>query len=135
MTSTPRPEQPDAAAQRGRLASLRDALRGILWLVRSQRNAQIHLAALCGVIALSALLRISTVEWGLVLVCCGAVFGAEAFNTAVEELADEVSLEHRPRIGRAKDVAAAGVLLTALAAAGTGLCVFGPKLLGILSPT
>ncbi len=108
-------------------------MRGVGWLVRSQRNARIHTVALCAAVGLAAGLRISPVEWGLVLLCCGAVFAAEAFNTAIEELADEISTDHRVRLGRAKDVAAAGVLLTALAAAGVGLCVFGPRLWSLLA--
>jgi diacylglycerol kinase len=59
----------------------------------------------------------------------GAVWAAEALNTAVEFLADEVSLEHRERIGKAKDVAAFGVLATALAALAVGSLVFLPHFL------
>jgi diacylglycerol kinase (ATP) len=43
------------------------------------------------------------------------VWLGEALNTALELLADEVSLEQRPLIGKAKDVAAAGVLIASLA--------------------
>ena len=50
-------------------------------------------------------------------------------NTAVELLADEVTLEQRERIGQAKDVAAFGVLAAAVAAAAVGLLVFAPRLL------
>jgi diacylglycerol kinase len=49
-------------------------------------------------------------------------------NTAVELLADEVSLEQRPGIGKAKDVAAFGVLAAAVAAALIGMFVFVPHL-------
>ena len=47
----------------------------------------------------------------------------------LEFLGDAVTEEHDERIGRAKDVAAAGVLLTALGATGIGLIVFLPYLL------
>jgi diacylglycerol kinase len=123
----------ERSSKRSRVDSLRDAVRGIVWLVRSQRNARIHTVAMVVVVAVSIWLRITPVEWGLVLLCCGAVFAAEAFNSAIEELADEVSLEHRPRIGRAKDVAAAGVLLTALATVGVGVCVFGGRLVELFA--
>jgi diacylglycerol kinase len=52
----------------------------------------------------------------------------EALNTAIELLADEVSLEQRARIGRVKDVAACAVLASALAAVAIGLLVFWPHL-------
>ena len=54
---------------------------------------------------------------------------AEALNTAVEFLADEVTLERRERIGQAKDVAAFGVLVAAVGAAAVGVLVFAPRLL------
>ena len=54
---------------------------------------------------------------------------AEALNTAVELLADEISEDHRERLGRAKDVAAGGVLLAALGALAVGVIVFLPHFL------
>lgn len=60
--------------------------------------------------------------------CLCLVWMAEALNTAIEFLADEVSQEWRARIGQAKDVAAFGVLVSALAAATIGLLVFVPHL-------
>ena len=56
------------------------------------------------------------------------VWAMEAMNTALELLADEISLEQRPRIGRAKDVAAFGVLAAAIVAVLIGLFVFLPHL-------
>jgi diacylglycerol kinase (ATP) len=48
----------------------------------------------------------------------------EALNTALELLADEVSLERRERIGKAKDVAAGGVLIAAMVSVGVAALVF-----------
>ena len=62
------------------------------------------------------------------LLAIGLVWAMEALNTAIELLADEVSLEQRARIGRAKDVAAFAVLAAALAAVAIGLLVFWPHL-------
>ena len=71
-------------------------------------------------------LRLDRIEWGLLLLAMGLVWIAEAFNTALEFLADEVSAEHRDRIGKAKDAAAGGVLLAAVVAMAIGCCVFVP---------
>jgi diacylglycerol kinase len=59
----------------------------------------------------------------------GFVWVAEALNTAIEFLGDEVSQEQRERIGQAKDVGAAGVLLAAITAAIIGALVFVPHFL------
>ena len=71
--------------------------------------------------------RIERWEWVAVAFAVTAVLAAEAFNTAVETLADAVKPERHPLVGRAKDLAAAGVLLTAGGAAAVGLIVFGPR--------
>lgn len=54
---------------------------------------------------------------------------AEAFNTALERLADRVTRERDPLIRVAKDVAAAAVLLFVFASVAVGLIVFIPKFL------
>ena len=51
---------------------------------------------------------------------------AEGFNTAIETLADRITSDWDPMIGRAKDVAAGAVLLFVLASIVTGLLVFVP---------
>lgn len=104
-----------------RFASFRHAFRGVRTLFSTQPNARLHAGACLLVIIWGAFLHLETVDWCFVLVCIGMVLGAEALNTAVEFLGDEVSLEHRERIGRAKDVAAAAVLIASL----TSLAVWG----------
>lgn len=75
--------------------------------------------------------RISGGEWALLTLAMGLVWVAEAMNTAVEVLADRVSAERDERIGRAKDLAAGGVLLAAIAAVIVGGFVFVPRLLAL----
>ncbi len=118
---------------RALLQSFADAGRGAVWLLRSQRNAHIHAAATAGVIALAAWLRLSRLEWCALVAAIGLVWLAEALNTALEQLGDAVSQQSNPLVGRAKDVAAGGVLLAALAAAAIGLVVLGPPLLARLT--
>lgn len=116
---------------RERAASLAHALRGLVALAR-EPNARIHAAAALAVCALAAWLRVSRRELAVLALAIGLVLAAEALNTALEALADRVAPDHHPLVGRAKDVAAAGVLLAALAAAGAGLLVLGPPLLAKL---
>ena len=56
------------------------------------------------------------------------VWVAEAVNTAIEFLSNAVTEEHNLLIKKAKDTAAASVLLAALAAVIIGLLVFLPYL-------
>ena len=100
-----------------------------LWrLLLREDHARIHAVAAVAVIVAGAILGLSPTEWCLVALCIGAVFMAEAFNTAIETLADRVSKERDPLIGAAKDLAAGAVLAISLAAAATGLIIFIPKI-------
>lgn len=119
-------------APRRTLQSFRHAARGLRVLVATQGNARIHLVATVAVLAAGAALRVSAVEWRWLAGAVAAVWTAEAFNTALEFLADEVSLERRERIGRAKDLGAAAVLCAALGAAAIGVSVLGPRLLALV---
>ena len=57
------------------------------------------------------------------------VWLAEALNTAVEFLADSITQDHHPLIGKAKDVAVGGVLVASIGAAVIGVIVFGHYLI------
>ena len=104
------------------------ALAGGRVLLRGQHNAWIHAAATLLVLVLGLACRVSRQDWALLALAIGLVWAMEALNTAIELLADEVSLEQRQRLGRAKDVAAFAVLVSALAAVAVGLLVFWPHL-------
>jgi diacylglycerol kinase len=109
-----------------RLKSFAYALQGIAYLVRTQPNARLHLLATALVCAAGGYVGLSRTEWLWVTVAITLVWSAEAFNTALEQLADALHPEHHPGVGRAKDVAAAAVLIAAVGAAVIGLLVFVP---------
>ena len=96
-------------------------------MFRAEHNAWVHLGFAVGVCAAGWWFRIDRLEWALVVFAIGSVLAAEAFNTAIEALADAVKPERHPLVGRAKDLAAAGVLLAAVGAAAVGVLVFGPR--------
>lgn len=111
-----------------RIQSFQYALAGGRMLLASQHNAWIHALATVLVVIGALVVRISRLEWVLLIFAISLVWAMEALNTAIELLADEISLEQRPRIGKAKDVAAFGVLAAAVAAVLIGLLVFIPHL-------
>ena len=85
-----------------RAGSFRHAFRGIGLVVRTQHNTWIHLVATIGVVALGWWTGLAPWEWCAVTFAIGLVWVAEALNTALEFLADEVSREKRELIGKAK---------------------------------
>jgi len=108
------------------------AIAGISSLVRSQHNAWIHSLATLLVIGIGALFPLSALEWCALILAIALVWAAEAFNTALELLADALCPQENPRVGKAKDVAAGAVLIAAIAAAGVGLIVLGPHVLELI---
>ena len=106
------PSQPATAEKepftlRARAGSFVFAFRGLAALLLREHNAWIHMAAAAAACAAGWWLRISRIEWCLVVFAIGAVLSAEAFNTAIETLADAVAPRPDPLVGRAKDIAAA----------------------------
>jgi diacylglycerol kinase len=111
-----------------RLKSFRSAFSGIAMLLRYEHNARIHLFILIIVLLAGLFLRISSSDWIAIVFASGLVFISECFNTAVEYLSDVVSPEYNEKIKSAKDVAAAGVLISAIIAVIIGVIVFLPYL-------
>ena len=109
-----------------RLQSFRYAFAGIAFMLRTQHNARIHLAATVIVLVTSAALQISVADWRWIVVALALVWVAEAFNTALEHLCDVVSPSYSLAVKYAKDVAAAAVLLNAIAALCIGVLTITP---------
>ena len=119
----------DGFSVNARLQSIRYALDGLKILWCEQHNARVHLLATVLVIMCGLLLAISATEWILLLLLIALVWVAEALNSAVEYLCDRVTTEQDPLIGKAKDAAAAGVLIASIVAVAGGLLLFIPALL------
>ncbi len=111
-----------------RIKSFGYAFKGILTLFSTQPNARIHLTALLVVLAAGLFFNLNTTEWCLIALTSTAVLAAEAINTAIEFIVDLVSPQYHDLAGKAKDVAAAAVLLTAFGAVVVGFLVFFPKI-------
>jgi diacylglycerol kinase len=111
----------------GRIQSFPHAFRGVGRLLR-EPNVWLHVAAAVVVLVVSHLLRLAPLEWAAIVFAIVLVLGAEAFNTALEHLADALMPDHHPLVGSAKDLGAAGVLIAAIGAAVIGVIVLGPHL-------
>lgn len=113
----------------GRVRSLRYAFIGIWVMISSQHNAWIHAAATIIVITAGFFFGLAKAEWCWIILAVISVWTAEALNTAFEFLTDVASPEFHPVAGKAKDVAAGAVLITAIGAVVIGLLIFGPYVL------
>ena len=99
------------------LKSLTYAVNGLFSALKTERNLRIDIAAMFIAIAFGLYLKLSILTWGLIILVIGFVLVAELFNTAIERLGDEAANGvQKQLIKKAKDIAAAGVLLSALTA-------------------
>lgn len=114
-----------------RLQSLAHALRGVDHLVRTRPQPRFHLLAALLVLAAGLYVGLGRAEWLWITGAIALVWSAGALNAAFELLADVLHPRRHPGIGRAKDVAAAAVLIAITGAAIVGLLVFLPYVLGI----
>ena len=118
---------------KARIQSMKYAINGLIILWNEQHNSRVHLLATVLVVLLGFALSVTSVQWVLLLLLIALVWVAEALNSAVEYLCDKVTTEHDPLIGKAKDVAAAGVLIASVIAAIGGMVLFIPLILKTLA--
>jgi len=116
-----------------RFKSMRFAMDGFRTLLREEHNARVHLFLTMVALVLAAVLGFSAEKWVLLLLMIGLVWLAEAFNSAIEYLCNRVTTEQDEWIMRAKDVAAAGVLIASVVSFIGGLILYVPPLLRLIA--
>lgn len=100
------------------------AFEGIVYVLRTQRNMRIHMAA--GLLALvgALLLGVTRLEFIAVLGAVSLVLIAEMVNTAIEAAIDALVTHFHPLVKVAKDVAAGAVLVATANALAVAYLVF-----------
>jgi len=111
-----------------RYQSFGHALRGWWYVMRTQRNAWIHAVASILALGFAFWLRVPAHGLAILILTIAMVFTAEFINTAIEAVVDLASPEKHPLAKVGKDVGAAAVLISALAAILIGLLILGPPL-------
>lgn len=123
--------KPGRFSLKSRRNSFRYAFRGIAELFRTEPNALIHLTAAIVVVTAGILLDITTIEWCIITIVTGLVFVAEIFNTSLEAISDIIDPDWNEKIMKAKDLAAGGVLVTAIVSLIAGALIFIPRIIGL----
>lgn len=109
--------------------SFKYAFKGIYSTFKSERNMKIHVCIMLIVIIFGILFNISLREWFLCIMMFGLVISAECFNTSIETVIDMVMPGKNVMAGRAKDIAAGGVLVLAIVSVIVGLMIFVPRIM------
>lgn len=108
--------------------SFKHAGHGILQAFKTETNIKLH--TLAGILASIAavVLKISLVEWVVVILLIGFVIVAELLNTAIEYTVDMVCGDTYNELAKySKDIAAGATLIAAVTAVLAGGVIFIPK--------
>lgn len=112
----------------GIIDSFGHSIRGVLHVLKKERNARIHLVSAFLAFGVGLVLQVTDVELAAIFFASILVFIAEIFNTAIEKTLDIIQTEHHPQIKIIKDMAAGGVMIAAIAAAMIGIVIFLPRI-------
>lgn len=107
-------------------------LEGISYTFKNERNFRIEI--ILGIIAviLSFLLKISILEWVVIVLLITLVLVLELLNTAFESIVDLYTQEYNKMAKAAKDVAAAAVLTASIFSLVIGILIFVPKIMEVI---
>ena len=111
-----------------RIESFRYAFQGWFHVLQTQRNVWIHSAIATVVFLLGLWVGLPPRDWAVIILTAALVFTAEFINTSIEAVVDLASPSKHPLAKIGKDVGAAAVLVSALAAILIGLLLLGPPL-------
>ena len=100
------------------------AWNGICAAVREERNFRFHLCAAVYVFAAAWLAELDRQSVSLLALSVFSMLGMELMNSAVERAVDKPDTTHWWSAGAAKDMAAGGVLATAVGTVVVGVCLF-----------
>ncbi len=118
----------DKFSFRKRWKSFGYAFNGLKVLFEEEHNSRIHLVVAILTIFFGWMLNLSLPEWVAISLVIGAVFAAELFNSAIENLADHLAPQEHEKIKKVKDMAAAAVLVCAITAVAVACFIFLPKI-------
>ena len=120
-------KNPNDSFLKGRLRSLRFALRGAWLLITTEHSIMIQIAIGFLVTILGFFMHLSSIEWMFQFLAIAIVLVAESLNTAIEKLCDFIHPDYHKKIGFIKDVSAGAATFAAIIAILIGLLIYIPK--------
>lgn len=124
-------KNPNDSFLRGRLRSMKFALRGTWLLIATEDSIKAQLFFATLVTGLGVYFEISNIEWMLQFIAIGLVLVAEALNTAVEKMADFVHPDYHEKIGFIKDIAAGGPSFAGIISLIVAGFIYGSRILNL----
>ncbi len=109
-------------------SKIANALRGLWIILKEERSLWFHIPVALLVIVFGIVLKVTFIDWSLIIIAISLVVGCEIINTAIEYIVDIISFEYNVKAKKIKDVSAAAVLFSVVAGIIIVLLVFIPYL-------
>ena len=112
--------------------SVGHALDGINYVSSHERNFKIETLFAIMVTIASFLLKVSLIEWSILMLVISLVLALEMINTSIERCVDLVTQDYKELAKIAKDVSAGAVLVVSIFSIIIGIVIFLPKIILLL---
>lgn len=111
--------------------SVSNAWHGAVLVFRSEQNFRLQVVVGLVVIISALLFQVRWTEFIVLILMIGAVLSLEMINSILERIVDTFKPRIHPAVRDIKDIMAATVLTTSIAAAIIGLIIFFPYFLAL----
>lgn len=111
--------------------SISFAFKGIFKAIKKERNLKIHLGAGSLAVLLGITLKISSLEWLVIIITIAIVIGGEIFNSSIEAVCDLIRFKLKLSYYETywiRNFSAGAVMVLALGALIIGFIIFWPKI-------
>ncbi len=112
--------------------SFNHAIDGINYTAEHERNFRIEFCFAIAVTIASFILKVSILEWSILILTIGIVLALEIVNTAIERSVDLVTKEYDELAKIAKDAGAGAVLIMSFFSVVIGIIIFLPRLIDLI---
>lgn len=109
--------------------SVRDCLNGLSFVMISEHNFKREIILAMLTLIACYILKVSKIEFIIILLVIALVIVSEIFNTAIEKTVDLCTREYNEIARIAKDVSAGAVLTMCIFAFLIGIIIFMPKII------
>lgn len=122
----------DMSKEHSTSKSFKYAMDGLAETFKNEPNFRIQLVLALLSLTLGLFLKISQIEWLILIIVIFFVLLLELINSSLEALVDLVSPEYSDKAKIAKDTAAGAVLIASILSAVIGIVLFLPKITAFL---
>ena len=111
------------------ISSVKNSWNGLKVAYKNEQSMYIHLVCTIILLLFSFFLKISMIQWLIIIAIIGLTLVVELLNTAIESTVDLVTKDFHPLAKIAKDTASAAEFVLSVTSAVIALMIFIPKII------